>query len=85
MQKDGILNIPGIRKLAEQWSAEQLEACLFKTLKDGSSACVHGATTVDAVDMLAKAAYIRNKMHREGISVREAIRALGAQIRQFMR
>jgi hypothetical protein len=85
MQKDGKLNIAGIRKLAEQQSAGQLEACLFKTLKDGSSPCVHGAASGEAVDMLAKAAYIRKRMEREGIGVREAIRALGAQIRQFMR
>ena len=85
MERDGNLNIPGIRKLAERRSAGQLEACLFETLKDGSSACVPGAATAVAVDMLAKAAYIRKKMDREGISVREAMRALGAQIRQFRR
>jgi hypothetical protein len=83
MEKNGNINMPLIRKLAERQTAEDLEACLSKTIEDGSSACVYGVATEEAVAVLAKATYIRKRMDREGISVRAAIRAIGAQIRHF--
>lgn len=83
MKMNERLDVAGIRKLAEERSVGQLEACLEMTQMAGASACVEDATREVAIDRLAKAVYLRKRMEVKGISVREALRDLGRQMRSI--
>lgn len=83
MKMNDRFDVAGIRKLAEERSTGQLEACLDMTLRAGASDCVADAASEVAIDRLAKAVYLRKRMDREGISAREALRDLGIRMRSL--
>jgi hypothetical protein len=75
--------IPRVRELAGQWPASDLETCLADVIKSGDCRCEPGYSPDEAVNDLARAAFVRRLMHDRRVDMREALRTLGRRMRQF--
>jgi hypothetical protein len=75
--------IPRVRELAGRWSTPDLEACLAYVIKSGDCRCAPGHSPDEAVNDLARAAFVRHQMDDERVTMREALRALGWRMRRF--
>ena len=76
------VNIKEIRSLAVTYNADSLERCLQSQLVRGENVCRSGDDTGELVSLLAKAAFVRSVVDKEGVSVNEAVRVLGARMRR---
>ena len=83
MRKQSKNAITRARELAGQWPAADLEACLADVIEKGDCRCAPGHSPEDAVNDLARAAFVRRQMDNERVGMREALRALGKQMRRF--
>lgn len=73
--------IADVRTLVNRHHCQDLEACLQQAIEGGRNDCLPGRLQEEAVNLLAKAAYVRNRMETEQLEAWEAIRALGVQMR----
>jgi cell fate (sporulation/competence/biofilm development) regulator YmcA (YheA/YmcA/DUF963 family) len=69
-----------LKKIAEKYSAEQLDACIRQQLEKGENACevIEGAD--DVITDLSKAEVMRELMD-QGMKFSDALRELGRRIR----
>lgn len=77
------VSIREIRRLAIADNADKLERCLDSQLNVGENDCLGGEETGEIVSLLAKAAFVRRVVDKEGVSVNEAVRVLGARMRGY--
>ena len=77
------VNIKEIRSLAVAYNADSLERCLQSQLGRGENVCRGGVDSGEVVSLLAKAAFVRGVADKEGVSVNEAVRVLGARMRGY--
>jgi hypothetical protein len=75
-----VLPIREVRELAGRFSAEEIEGCIHHQLDEGSNPCAPEEQAEEAMNVLAKAEYVRRLMD-QGKSLSEAIRDLGRRIR----
>jgi uncharacterized protein DUF6952 len=70
-----------LKKIAEKYSSDQLEACIRQQLEKGENACeiVDGAN--DVITDLSKAEVVRELMEQQGMKFSDALRELGRRIR----
>ena len=80
MHKQSI-SIKVIRGLAAVNDAAQLEKCIDSQLSAGTNTCLCNTGTEAAIAALAKAAFVRGTIDREGMSLNEAVRLLGERMR----
>ena len=76
----GGLSIKEVRELAARLSAEEIESCIHHQLDEGHNPCAPDEQAEEAMNVLAKAEYVRHLMDR-GQTLSEAIRELGRRIR----
>ncbi|HSQ77935.1 MAG TPA: hypothetical protein VLN91_03500 [Nitrospirota bacterium] len=69
-----------IKKLTDQYSSKQLEACIVQQLSKGENACEIVDDTDEVITALSKAEVVREIMD-EGKSFSEALRELARRIR----
>ena len=69
-----------LKKITEQFSVEQLEACIQQQLAKGENACNVIDSTNNVIEALSKAGVIREIMN-QGLTFSEALRELGRRIR----
>ena len=72
--------ISKIRRLAVEYSAGDLSDCLASQLQTGENACSRDS---EDTQLLAQAAFVRDYADREGVTLREALRELGARMRRL--
>lgn len=71
-----------LRKLAEKYSLEQLEACISEQLNKGENACELVDETDAVITELSKASVVRELMDG-GMTFSAALRELGRRIREI--
>ena len=71
-----------IRELASKYGAVQLATCIDSQLSAGTNPCLRSTGTEAAVAALARAAFVRGTIDREGMSLNEAVRLLGERMRR---
>jgi cell fate (sporulation/competence/biofilm development) regulator YmcA (YheA/YmcA/DUF963 family) len=69
-----------LKKLAEKFTPQQLEACIRQQLDKGENACEIADGTDEVITALSKAEVVRELMDR-GMTFSEALRELGKKIR----
>jgi hypothetical protein len=69
-----------LKKLAEKYSPEQLEACIRQQLEKGENACDLVDETDEVITALSKAEVVRELMD-QGLTFSQALRELGKRIR----
>jgi hypothetical protein len=69
-----------LKKLTEQFSAEQITTCIRQQLAKGKNACEVVDETDEVIAALSKAGVVRELMDA-GMSFSEALRELGRRIR----
>ena len=77
------MNIQAIRRLAAQFSSNELEVCINNQLKEHNNVCYQGSSEEETIDSLSKASYICQLMKQDNLSLNEAIRKLGQTIRDL--
>jgi len=76
------IDIPEIKRLAKQFTPEQIDSCINQQLNEGSNVCdVRGATEY-VINELSKAEFVRQMMDK-GSSLTDAVRELAQRIRSF--
>jgi hypothetical protein len=70
-----------VRDLARFYGAAALNRCLAAQLEMQTNGCVVCADNARSVDLLARAAYVKNRVEEKGATVNEAIRELGRKMR----
>ncbi|HKJ70218.1 MAG TPA: hypothetical protein VKA55_00495 [Gammaproteobacteria bacterium] len=78
----GGIHLKEIRDLAERFSGDQIEGCIHHQLDAGSNPCAPDTGSEQAMNVLAKAEYVRGLMDEQGYSLSQAIRELGRRIRR---
>jgi len=79
----GGIHVKEIRDLAQRFSGQQIEGCIHHQLDEGSNPCAPDESAEEAMNVLAKAEYVRHLMDDEGYSLAAAIRELGHRIRRM--
>ena len=69
-----------LKRIAEKYSAEQLEVCIRQQLDKGENACEIVDKTDDVITELSKAEVVRELME-QGMKFSDALRELGRRIR----
>jgi cell fate (sporulation/competence/biofilm development) regulator YmcA (YheA/YmcA/DUF963 family) len=69
-----------LKKIAEKYSSEQLEACIRQQLDKGENACELVDGSDDVITELSKAEVVRELME-QGMKFSDALRELGRRIR----
>lgn len=77
------MNIKEIKKLAEKYPVEKIEACINEVIETGQNSCDVSGDTLEVINTLAKAEYVRKLMEEKGLSEIEALRELARKIRQI--
>ena len=77
------MNIKEIKELARKYSVEKIEACINEALEIGKTSCEVSGDTLEIINTLAKAQYVRELIEKKGFSEIEAIRELARKIRQI--
>ena len=77
------MNIKEIKELARKYSVEKIEACINEALESGKTSCEVSGDTLEIINTLAKAQYVRELIEKKGFSEIEAIRELARKIRQI--
>lgn len=77
------MNIKEIKELAKKYSIEKIEACINEVVETGKTSCEVSGDTLEMINTLAKAQYVRELMEKKGLSEIEAIRELAKKIRQI--
>ena len=78
----GGMHLKEIRELAQRFSGEEIEGCIHHQLDAGSNPCAPSESAEEAMNVLAKADYVRDLMDQHGYSLSEAVRELGRRIRR---
>lgn len=78
------MDIKEIRRLASQFSEEQLESCITQEMSTGENDCEITGGVSEVVDILSKAEYVRHLMD-EGMSKGDAMREMARKIRNFQK
>ena len=74
-------SIKAVRDLARCYGAAELNHCLTTQIETQTNGCVVCADSSRSVDLLARAAYVKNRVEEKGVTVNEAIRELGRKMR----
>jgi hypothetical protein len=82
---DGGMHIKEIRELARRFSGAEIEGCIHHQLDAGSNPCAPSESAEEAMNVLAKADYVRHLMDERGFTLSGALRELGRRIRQVQR
>jgi hypothetical protein len=69
-----------VKKLAEKYSPEQIEACIRQQVEKGENACDIIDETDEVITALSKAEVVRELMD-QGMTLSNALRELGRRIR----
>jgi cell fate (sporulation/competence/biofilm development) regulator YmcA (YheA/YmcA/DUF963 family) len=69
-----------LKKIAEKYSAEQLEACIRQQLEKGENVCEVVDQADKIIEDLSKAEVVRELMD-QGMNFSDALRELGRRIR----
>ncbi len=77
------MNMKEIKEIAKKYSLEKIEACINEVLEDGKTSCEVSGDTLEMINTLAKAQYVKELMEKKGMSEIEAIRELARRIRQI--
>ena len=72
-----------IRRLAVDNAADSLQRCMDTQLSSGENSCLPGNDAEVIIAALAKAAFVRGSIDKEGISLNEAVRLLGERMRRY--
>ena len=72
-----------ISNLSSEHSATALSDCLSDQLENGENTCYQGREPTQAMAVLAKAAFVRGLVEREGLTLRQAVRELGIRMRRL--
>ena len=72
-----------IRKLAVDNPADSLQRCMNTQLSSGENSCLPGNDAEVIISALAKATFVRGSIDKEGLTVNEAVRKLGARMRIY--
>ena len=75
--------ISDISKLSSEYTATALSDCLSDQLENGENACYRGREPNQVMAVLAKAAFVRGLVEREGLTLRQAMRELGIRMRRL--
>ena len=76
------MKMKDIKRLATEYSHEQLEAYIEQHLEEGTNPCFVGEDEEDTMNVLSKASYIKSQLERGAVTdIKEAIRKLAAEIR----
>ncbi len=78
----GGIPLEEIRDLARRFSEEQIEGCIHHQLDAGHNPCAPDKATEEAMNILAKAEFLRQLMEEQGYGLSAAIRELGRRIRK---
>lgn len=81
-QQGSGMHLKEIRELAQRFSGEEIEGCIHHQLDAGNNPCAPSESAEEAMNMLAKADYVRDLMDDHGYSLSEAVRELGRRIRR---
>ena len=73
--------IKSVRDLARSYGTAALNRCLTAQLETQTNGCVVCADRTRSVDLLARAAYVKNRVEEKGVTVNEAIRESGGKMR----
>jgi len=76
------INLKEIKELAKKYSVEEIEACINETIESGKSHCEVSGDTIEMLNTLAKAQYVRELMDK-GYSQIDAIRELAKRMREI--
>ncbi len=76
------VNIKEIKELAKKYSVEEIEACINEAIETGKSHCEVSGDTLEMINTLAKAQYVRELMDK-GYSQIDAIRELARKMREI--
>ena len=82
---EGGIHVKEIRDLARRFSGEQIEGCIHHQLDAGNNPCAPSESAEAAMDVLAKADYVRHLMDDQGYTLSQALRELGRRIRRMQR
>jgi hypothetical protein len=63
--------------------AADLGACLADVIEKGDCSCAPGHSPEAALNVLARATFVRGLLDDERVDMREALRTLGRRMRQF--
>lgn len=74
--------ISEIRYVASQYSLDEIERCIAQQITIGVNTCVANINPDSSIAILAESSYVRELMNK-GMTLQEAIRKLGARMRQF--
>lgn len=83
MRRQSSNDITRLRELAERWLVTDLEACLADVIEKGDCSCAPGHSPEAALNVLARAAFVRRLLDDGRVDMREALRTLGRRMRQF--
>ena len=78
-ERDG--SITTLRYLAVRYGAAELDRCLTAQLETQTNDCVACANSARSVDLLARAAYVKNQVEEKGVTVNAALRELARRMR----
>ncbi len=76
------IDIKEIKRLAQQFSSEEIDSCINQQLGEGTNLCEIGGTTDYIISELAKAEFVRQLMDK-GFSLIDAVRELAGRVRAF--
>ena len=71
-----------VRALALDFSAEELDRCLQQQIDTAGNECMVCTDSTQSLDLLARAAYVRNGVEETGITLTGALRELGRRMRR---
>jgi hypothetical protein len=74
------LHVKEIRKLARQFSPEELDLCFDQQLKEGKNICELTGPTEEVIKILSEAKFVKDLMDN-GVSLSDAVRELAKRIR----
>ena len=77
------MKIKEIKELAKKYSVEKIEECINEVIESGKTSCEVSGDTIEMINTLAKAQYVRELMEKKGMTEIEAIRELARKIRQI--
>lgn len=73
-----------IKELAKKFTAEELNLCIDQQLKKGKNICDVSGPTIEVLNILSKAEYVKNLMN-QGISMTDAVANLQKKYVKFRR
>lgn len=78
------IDIKEIKRLASQFSIDEIDSCINQQLREGSNVCKITGTTDYIISELAKAEFVKQLMS-EGIPLTDALRELARRIRAYQK